>query len=187
MIPHFKLNGVLPPYLGPRGNTTQRSPYKVPIQEFAAFFCTSKARLKILDGFLRYRQALRDLGVVGIQWVDGSFVENVLSPREPADVDVLTIYENSVAAMDSLKQAEVYQHFDRDEMKPRFLCDAFGLSIHSPLFIRELLYWHSLFSHRRNHVWKGFVEIELTSEPGGDELARNVVDAIRPKFEQDEP
>lgn len=54
---------------------------------FVASFPASRTRHGIWRGLLRLRAEAVALGVAGVQWVDGSFVE---SKVDPSDVDVVT-------------------------------------------------------------------------------------------------
>ncbi len=69
------------------------SPYVVTAGELVQRFAINASRCVILDGLLRYRAELRELGFVGgFQWLDGSFVEDVEAreDRAPKDIDVVT-------------------------------------------------------------------------------------------------
>ena len=61
MIPDFNYSGVLPPFL-PDKNPAIRdamAPYQVELMDFVEKFCTSAIRSKILQGFIKYRLALK--------------------------------------------------------------------------------------------------------------------------------
>lgn len=50
-------------------------------------------RRELLKGLLEFRSELHRIGLVdGIQWLDGSFIENVeeIEGRHPKDIDVVT-------------------------------------------------------------------------------------------------
>ena len=106
MIPDWNSQGVLPPIRpGAGGDSTERAPYRVSLQQLVERFAISPARAATLRGFLDYRAALHAAGViVGFQWVDGSFVENIeaLEGRQPNDVDVMTFYTVPEASHDNL-------------------------------------------------------------------------------------
>ena len=94
-IPSWNSNGLLPPYLGNPASNAERSPYEVLLADLVSQFCYTQTRRQILGGFLNFRAALHQAGLVkGFQWVNGSFVEDVMQRRnrEPDDIDVVTFY-----------------------------------------------------------------------------------------------
>ena len=133
----------------------------------------SPERHTILKGFFDLRIALRSLGMVaGFQWLDGSFVEDIemTGERAPRDIDVVTFFHPvpSVPANHPLVPILT----DRLESKRRFHVD----HILAPLdsrpedLVDDARYWYGLFSHRRDEVWKGLVQIELNT-PADDAQA----------------
>ncbi len=93
MVPAFEQTGLLPPYIGkgPSDLDGLYSPFVISITELVSRFGKTDVRKQLLDGFLRYRAALRQAGFTeGVQWVDGSFVEH---KESPGDIDVLTIFD----------------------------------------------------------------------------------------------
>src|SRR5438067_12351601 len=91
MIPPFSQSLVLPPIYG---NPAQRSPYRASFTELAQRLATSDHRKQLLRGLRLYRAKLRDIGITGFQWINGSLVENVEELRQdnPKDVDVVTFF-----------------------------------------------------------------------------------------------
>src|SRR5690606_3212200 len=88
--------GVLPPVNPDNPTGPDRSPYQVSLVDLVLRFGTSPKRREILDGLLRFREQLHNLGLVtGFQWLDGSFLEEVelLEQRPPHDIDVVTFVE----------------------------------------------------------------------------------------------
>ena len=79
MIPEWTINNVIPAIRpNAEGHSTDRSPYEVSVIDLVERFATSPERIEILEGYLNYRKALHDLGLLeGFQWLDGSFCENV--------------------------------------------------------------------------------------------------------------
>ena len=102
---------VLPPVApGELGNSWFRSPYGIGLPEFVDRFSSSKERIAILDGFLRFRNELHEVGFVsGFQWLDGSFLENIedLEDRHPNDLDVVTFYTMPTARSQPCKFSAV--------------------------------------------------------------------------------
>lgn len=163
-IPHWNAQGVIPPINELNPTSVERSPYTVTLADLVNRFATSLARRAILQGFLEYRMALHKAGfITGFQWIDGSFLENTerLEGRDPKDIDVVTFLHtpgNLAITPDML------QLFDHDDVKRRFKVDGYPVELDS-ISPRELVswsaYWYSMWSHRRNQLWKGYVQVEL--------------------------
>lgn len=175
MIPDWNSQGVLPPVRpGAGGTAADRSPYRVSLHQLVTTFAISPERATVLRGFLDYRAALHAAGIiVGFQWVDGSFVENIqaLEGREPNDVDVVTFCGSAAEGYDDL--------FASAAMKEAFHIDAFLYRIDPPLTsdrVRWIAYWYSLLAHRRSQLWKGFVQVDLS--PVGDPVARETLNLV---------
>jgi len=174
-IPKWNAQGVLPP-IDPTGAPTSasaRSPYRTSLVNVVMHFNTTPERVKILEGFLKYRAALHGLGLVrGFQWLDGSMLENIeiLEQRAPKDVDVVTFYylpagktqtDIMTAGMPVLVNT-----------KDQYKVDAYMVELGSPAetLVERSRYWYSMWSHRRNGLWKGYIEVVL--DPAGDEAAK---------------
>ena len=174
MIPDWNEQGVLPPVRpGAGGSSPDRAPYRAALEELVERFATSPARAEILQGLLNYRLALHQTGITaGFQWVNGSFVENVeaLEGRPPNDIDVVTF----CAVPDG-----GYAHlFDGDAIKDAFQVDAYFFPLNASLTaprVHQIAYWYSMWSHRRNGLWKGFLEVDLN--PDADIAARTALNA----------
>ena len=169
MIPNWNQEGVLPLALlgdvpGYALQPENRSPYRTSLPTLISRFAINSARAGILQGFLEYRAALHAIGIVqGFQWIGGSFTENTPTPN---DIDVVTFYYPPV----SVAFGE-YRHLflDRDT-KSRFYVDAYGIQLGSPTrreTVGVIAYWYGLWSHRRDGLAKGFVEVDLKAD---DEL-----------------
>ena len=121
MIPDWNSQGVLPPVRpGTDGSAADRSPYRVSLHQLVTMFAISPERATILRGFLDYRAALHAAGIiVGFQWVDGSFVENIeaLEGQHPNDMDVVTFCGSAAEGCDHL--------FESAAMKEVFHIDAY--------------------------------------------------------------
>lgn len=184
-LPSFDMRGLLPPFIGADARTSDRSPYWTTMTDFASAFGTTSHRRHLLRNLISYRTLLTGEGYVGgIQFIDGSFVENVetLAGRDPGDIDVFSIlnvppkYVTAPAAWqaDGLPfwQAEIV---DRDRNKSRFNLDTYAvlfeeLQAQPMSLIGNVIYWYSLFSHQRDtFAWKGFVGLAL--DPIGDQAA----------------
>ena len=179
MIPDWNEFGVLPPILpGEDGaDSSGRSPYSVSLLDLVDRFSTNDSRMTNLRGFFDYRSSLHDFGIVeGFQWIDGSFVEDVesMEGRPPGDIDVVTFFKSAG------RDPGEYGHlFDNRRMKSERHVDAYGISLDRPMdvhTVKLISYWYSLWSHRRDHLWKGFIEVSLN--PDEDQSALAALDPI---------
>ena len=174
-IPIWNMHGVLPPLDDADPTSAIRSPYLVLLDEVVLRFGSTLERQAILDGILRYRAELHAVGLVqGFQWLDGSFLENVESQesRPPNDIDVVTFFR----LPDGLTQATLAQRapglFDNILVSQRFGVDGHlqCLDVPSERIVAQAAYWYSMWSHRRDGTWKGYVQVDLS--PSEDDLAR---------------
>lgn len=185
MIPAWNIAGVLPPIRpGAPGHSPDRSPYLAELADLVDKFSTSPERIAILDGYLKLRAAFHAAGVVsGFQWVDGSFLEHVevLESRSPADIDVVTFFDLPVG----LSEVDLYnlvpRLFDHDQVKATYKVDHYpnvlGKAIDA-FQIRQISYWYSMWSHRRDGLWKGFIQVSL--DPAQDIQALQTLAAKLP-------
>jgi hypothetical protein len=182
-IPHRNALGLLPPIDPDRPASADRSPYRVSLPDVVQRFATSPDRCQILSGLLAYRAALHGIGVIsGFQWLDGSFMENVerIEGRPPHDLDVVTFAETR-AVTRSPEAALVFNH---DRTKARFGMDAYVVDLDGlvPSKLTTLAaYWYSMWSHRRNQAWKGYLQVELS--PSEDARAAALLLLIAPAKE----
>ena len=170
-IPDWNAQGVIPPINILQPTEAERSPYTVSLTDVVLRFGLSAERRKILDGFLRYRAALHTAGLVqGFQWLDGSFLEHVelLESRPPNDIDVVTFYKLPVGKTQLGLQVEAPDIFpnsraSKQTMKANYHVDAYAvhLGMVSERLIEQGTYWYSMWSHRRNQIWKGYVQVDL--------------------------
>ena len=122
----------------------------------------------------------------GVQFIDGSFVENVENRegRDPNDIDVFSFvarphrYRTNAALWATRGFGEwTTEIADRNRNKTRFGLDAYAIAIdQAPALglIDETIYWYSLFAHKRiTHDWKGFVRIQLN--PADDAAAKTAL------------
>lgn len=189
-VPDWNGVGVLPPFVGDGTDPAGRAPWPCTPLEFAQRFCTSEHRQKLLIGFLTYRTALRKCGVFGVQWVDGSFVENCESRRKkpPGDIDVVTVFGAPPGVARSTPECDAFDaatlHLFRGPyMKPLFQCDAYALPLYAEPedIARSAAYWVGLFSHAKTDTaHKGICEISLTSDETEDASALDHVTQWRP-------
>jgi hypothetical protein len=170
-IPPLTVDGILPPFVGTTTPTSaSMAPYACTLVEAARRFCTSRARVAIFLGLLEYRAALANLGFVqGIQWLSGSFLEDIerLETRDPRDVDIVTFCvppANCRTPADAQAMVRANQQvFVPIHAKPRYHCDPYFVSFLSnpEAIVSATRYWFGLFSHRRGGLWKGLLQVPL--------------------------
>lgn len=179
MIPKWN-NGILPPIRpGMSAHSHERSPYLVSICDIVESFSYTEKRKQILKGLLLYRRQLYNAGIVsGFQWIDGSFMEDIemLENREPNDIDVITFFY----LPEGIGQQDLYnQHtslFELETAKHKHHVDGHFFQLGEKTdksHVRLITYWYSMWSHRRNGHWKGFLRVELSS--GDDKLAAQIL------------
>lgn len=166
-IPHWNAQGVIPPVDVASPVSANRSPYLVTLNDLVMRFGISVERCQILDGLLRYRAALHGLGVTqGFQWLDGSFLEHIeaLDARPPNDIDVVTFYHLPAGETQVSLNHCAPSLFDPQIAKKNYFVDAYFVSLggHSDKLVERSAYWYSVWSHRRNQVWRGYVQIDLS-------------------------
>ena len=165
--------GVIPPIRpGEPGYSLDRSPYEVTLQSVIDRFAISPQRASILDGLIRYRAALHAVGAIdGFQWLDGSFLEHIedIEGRPPNDIDVVTFFQLPSGVDQATFFHTIQPLIDPDQTKPIYFVDAYGQVLGQVMTgskVRQVAYWYSLWSHRRDNTWKGYVQISL--EPTED-------------------
>ena len=185
-IPDWDRNHLIPPI---RPGTSEesgskpslRSPYEADLETLIERFAITRDRATLLRGFLDYRAALHQAGLIeGFQWVDGSLVEHVEDrenkPHTPNDIDVVTYYylPDGLNSLDPNFLALFYPV----ETKQKFHVDAYGIELGQLLnegIVADIGYYWGLFSHRsQDWLWKGFVQIGL--RPEEDKRAREMLD-----------
>jgi hypothetical protein len=172
-IPKWNARGALPPIDLTNPISLYRSPYPVSMLELVVRLGTTHARRTILQGFLAYRAELHKAGLnTGFQWLDGSFTENLetTEQRAPNDIDVVSFLEGSARLSDAAIAAN--DIFDRGRAKAHYLVDGYFVEL-DELPPSEIVswsaYWYSMWSHRRNQDWKGFLQVDLS--PADDSRA----------------
>lgn len=170
-IPRSNEHGVLPPFSPASPTSAHRSPYVVSLSSFIDRYATTPERKSILVGFMNFRSALHGVGLEkGFQWINGSFLEDIelIEGRPPADIDVVTFYylPSGFTQQDLLNaNPELFNHA---ENKANFKVDAYfselKLKKSSPEpLVQSVTYWYSMWSHRRDSLWKGYLHVDLAS------------------------
>jgi hypothetical protein len=183
-IPSWNPQGILPPIRpGEKANSEDRSPYRVPLNDFVSQFGTSPHRQSLLNNFLSFRSMLHNIGVVtGFQWIDGSFCECVETLRScpPKDIDVVTFYIVPPGQTQQTLEEQNPQLFDWDYMKDNYNLDTYFFEVKGSTIgklISESVYWYSLWSHQRyTFSWKGYLQIDLS--PTNDSIAKDNLNRI---------
>lgn len=166
-IPDWNMAGVVPPVRpgeDPAGG--DRSPYRIALDGFVDRFCFNADRAEIIRGLIRLRAGLHSIGMVhGFQWINGSFLENVedREGRFPNDVDVVTYAFLPKGQTQETFFPRIIPYLDRDQVKSTYRVDHF-LRVLPQLEIQDVCYWYSLWSHRRDGMWKGYAEVDLDPE-----------------------
>jgi hypothetical protein len=187
-IPQWTAQGVLPPINSAIPTTTDRSPYEVSLTDVVLRYATSPERNAIFEGFLRYRAALHAAGLdKGFQWIDGSFLENIelIEKRAPRDMDVVTFshLQSGQTQADLLRDSP--RLFNPVFAKVDYHVDAYFVQLNSDVpepLVSQSTYWYSLWSHRRDGQWKGYLQIDLS--PAHDPIAKANLDRKMSKGDQ---
>jgi len=184
--------GLLEPISAPLA--MNRAPYLITALQLVERFGHTPERRAILRGYFDYRNALRGLGITtGFQWIDGSFVEEieVTGPRAPRDIDVVTFYELPDGETQKTILAKAPEYFPVTDAEKQTLKNRFGvdtmmscLNVSATRLIKQAVFFYSVWSHRRDYTWKGFVQIDLNENQDAvavaklDELDAQVVRAV---------
>lgn len=184
MIPAWTMAGILPPIRpGNPGHSPDRSPYAVPLFEVIEQFSSSPKRLAILQGLLDYRAELHKLGIVsGFQWLNGSFMQDVETQesRSPNDVDIVTYFYLPTGETQATLATKAGSIFSNAYVKTTYLVDAYPFILGEPTdarHIKQISYWYSMWSHRRDGVWKGFIQVNL--DPLEDVEAKRILGVLQ--------
>jgi hypothetical protein len=146
-------------------------------------FATTPERTSVLEGLLNYRAELHKSGITtGFQWLDGSFIEHIelLEARPPKDVDVVTFFR-----LPSGMDENTFAQNNRDlflpaKTKVRYRVDAYPFLLQDKMnerHVKQISYWYSMWAHRRTGLWKGFLQVDLSSSE--DSPARDALDLIK--------
>jgi hypothetical protein len=160
VIPDFDHNGLLPPHGHDATKRSNRSPYASTLLEVIKKLGWSSHRRSLLMGLIDYRAELRKIGLFGVQWLDGSFVER--HDKEPNDIDVVTFVSSEHRA--AVAQPG-FSRLQSPASKQAFGVDAYFVGVNtSETYRAQVVYWSGLFGHSREGVWKGMIEVPLGSD-----------------------
>ncbi|WP_258042044.1 DUF6932 family protein [Pseudomonas syringae] len=188
LIPLWDHQGVIPPINERNPTSFERAPYPTDVKRLIDRFSTTLERCEVLEGFLSHRSEIHRMGIVsGIQWLNGSFMENVemLEGRPPNDMDVVTFADVSAAIQQSLTADDVQKLTDTEWIKTSYRVDFYINLLSDPpeTLIELAVYWYSMWSHRRSQQWKGFLSVKL--DPLHDQAAADLL-GIRKRELQNE-
>jgi hypothetical protein len=188
-IPAWNDQGVLPAIDIADPTSANRSPYPVSMLEFAKRFGFTPERRAILRGFLEYRAEIHKYGYTnGFQWLDGSFSEDVehIEMRPPNDIDVVTFLEDDGQPDEAIIATADPNISDGKYVKEKYRVDGYLVELNQ-LPASEIVswstYWYSMWSHRRNQNWKGYVQVELAPKED-EEVMKFLEEADTPKEQQ---
>lgn len=185
LIPNWTMAGVIPPvHPHVQGHDPKRSPYECSLADFVKKFSKTAARIRLLEKFVEYRAELYRRGILnGFQWIDGSFTENVEDQqnRSPNDIDVVTYFLLPEGETQKTFWPKISDLFYKNA-KTRWSVDAYpyvlGKTVDA-LQIKQISYWYSMWSHKRDSTWKGFVQVNLS--PVDDLLVEAEIASLRRK------
>ena len=179
-IPDWESSGLLPPFVGGATSPTGRSPYHVSLMDIILRFGYTEHRRSLLSGLLNYRARLHQAGLIdGFQWINGSFVGNVESHSgwPPSDVDVVTFCHLPSGQTQQELDHSAPDLFSHPDIKENYGIDTYTVFLDSgnlSWLVERVTYWNSVWSHRENRQWKGYLEIDLADAE--DQAARSVLE-----------
>lgn len=105
--------------------------------------------------------------------------KELLLGEAPKDVDVVTFFMLPEGKDEETFVLENPDLFDSNTIKLKYHVDAFPYRLGGELGaadIKQIAYWYSMWSHRRNGLWKGFVQVDLSTEE--DEVSSTLIAQI---------
>jgi uncharacterized protein DUF6932 len=185
-IPAWNAQGVIPPINELNPTAAERSPYVVSLTDLVLHFGSTLERRAVIEGFLRYRAALHEVGLTqGFQWLDGSFLEHVemMEARAPNDIDIVTFYRLPAGRSQRDLRLQAPELFptngaEHQHLKATYRVDAYvvHLGMTAERLVERGTYWYSMWSHRRNLMWKGYLQIDLA--PSEDAAATGALGGL---------
>ncbi|MDR2761087.1 MAG: hypothetical protein LBB88_00625, partial [Planctomycetaceae bacterium] len=109
-----------------------------------------------------------------------------LEKRSPRDLDVVTFYKLSADETQETLIQKNEKIFDKTYLKSTFAVDGYFVMLGFPVDageIETITYWYSMWSHRRDGLWKGFVKIDL--DPSQDTKAKEIIEKINKEVSND--
>ena len=180
-IPGWTDGGILPAADPDDPTSRARSPYIVSLAALIARFGFTEERRRLLSGLLDFRAELHRAGLLqGFQWINGSFVERIedTADRPPNDVDLVTFFHIPEGETIQSLWLSNQDLFDPQIVKARHQTDAYFAPFNPQApndIVKQTIYWYSLWSHDRNGLWKGFLEVDLSQAE--DLQAKRILDS----------
>jgi hypothetical protein len=181
-IPDWDAEGYLPALLGHETMEVSHPPYPVSLTDLVRRFRGSDRRREILSGFLGFRANLYHAGLNdGIQWINGSFVNDKMSQKgeEPGDIDVITLFNvpPGVTQQQLLTGSpELFGGPGVNRNKELFDVDSYFVSLNSgsvSYTTKSIAFWNNLWYHTKEGRRKGFLSVDLA--PNEDQDAANLL------------
>lgn len=179
-IPDWDEEGFLPHIIGKPTVSSSHPPYPVHLTDLVSHFSYSPKRQEILTGFLEFRAALHRIGLWrGIQWVNGSFVNDKMlqEGEEPGDIDVVTLYYPPESETQITLRNRDPELFQPRINKVKYLVDSYfiDLSSSNPFYLtKSIAFWNNLWHHTEEGRRKGFLVINLSGREDSD--ARSILE-----------
>lgn len=175
-IPEWDSSGFLPPYTGGRLQPSSHPPYLVSLTDLVQRFGSTDRRRAILAGFLEYRAALHNAGLVrGFQWVNGGFITDTTGTgnSEPSDINVVTFYNLPTGYTQESLAAEFPAPLNDHDVREKYHTDATMICLDTDgmfYLLKLAAYWNAIWSHTAEDRRKGYLVISLFNDM--DEVAR---------------
>jgi hypothetical protein len=161
MIPRFNNKGLLPQGL-----------IRPTIQEFKERFVdevpSSTSRKDIYNGYRNYCTILSSLDVAALQWVDGSYTENKIDPK---DIDLAIHFDGMKIYGNKALESEVKKLLDENTMKLIYKCHPQFIYIYPKnmpgfydYYLDRARTWFKWFSRDRSGNTKGLIEFDITKD-----------------------
>lgn len=97
----------------------------------------------------------------------------------PNDIDVVTFFEIPEGKTQIELSTAHPELFNHGHVKATYLVDSYTHQIGMPMKrfdVRQVSYWYSMWSHRKNGMWKGFVQVDLSKTD--DQVALSLLQQI---------
>ena len=117
----------------------------------------------------------------GIQWINGSFVNDKMSQEgeEPCDIDVITLYNVPLGVTQQqllTSSPDLFGAPGTNRNKELFDVDSYFVSLNSgsvSYTTKSIAFWNNLWHHTEKGRRKGFLAVDLA--PTDDQNAANLL------------
>ena len=101
--------------------------------------------------------------------------------RSPEDIDLVTFFYLPDGESQESLFSSAPNLFNSQITKKEYNIDSYFTYLNSDdpeTLVKYATYWYSVWSHRRDGLWKGFLQVELSDK--GDEVAmRNLTEMMK--------